>query len=138
MELRFSGPVLGLAPNFWRRCRGIQKCVSHSDPGMLLFDPENEQTLRRARQAKRRAELARLASDKNPLTMGEILTLKQIGGASTAFANQPNRFPELNANFELKSGLINLLPSSMVGRARTRLSISRILKSFAPPLEGLV
>ncbi|MED6118031.1 hypothetical protein PIB30_115642, partial [Stylosanthes scabra] len=41
--------------------------------------------------------------------MGERLTLKQIGGASTAFDNQPNRFSELNANFELKSGLINLL-----------------------------
>ncbi|MED6118080.1 hypothetical protein PIB30_116308, partial [Stylosanthes scabra] len=42
--------------------------------------------------------------------MAERLTLKQLGGASTAFDNQPNRFPELNANFELKSGLINLLP----------------------------
>ncbi|MED6126985.1 hypothetical protein PIB30_083745 [Stylosanthes scabra] len=37
--------------------------------------------------------------------MGERLTLKQIGEASTVFDNQPNRFPELNANFELKSGL---------------------------------
>ncbi|MED6221075.1 hypothetical protein PIB30_050969 [Stylosanthes scabra] len=104
---------------------------SHSDPGLLLFDPEIERTLRRARQAKRRAELARLASDNNPFnwcnsdfdsdtrtassdtgtfTMGERLTLKQIGGASTAFDNQTARFPELNANFELKSGLINLLP----------------------------
>ncbi|MED6124791.1 hypothetical protein PIB30_062270 [Stylosanthes scabra] len=43
-------------------------------------------------------------------TMGERLSLKQIGGASTAFDNQTARFPELNANFELKSGLINLLP----------------------------
>ncbi|MED6126842.1 hypothetical protein PIB30_082396 [Stylosanthes scabra] len=41
--------------------------------------------------------------------MGERVTLKQIGEASTAFDNQPIRFPELNANFELKSDLINLL-----------------------------
>ncbi|MED6225307.1 hypothetical protein PIB30_092511, partial [Stylosanthes scabra] len=98
---------------------------SHSDPGLLLFDPEIERTLRRARQAKSRVELARLASDNNSLdwsnsnsdsdtrttssntgtfTMGERLTLKQIGGASTAFDNQTARFPELNANFELKTG----------------------------------
>ncbi|MED6146984.1 hypothetical protein PIB30_039841 [Stylosanthes scabra] len=42
--------------------------------------------------------------------MGDRLTLKQIGDASTAFDNQPNRFPKLNANFKVKSGLINLLP----------------------------
>ncbi|MED6212506.1 hypothetical protein PIB30_083967 [Stylosanthes scabra] len=42
--------------------------------------------------------------------MGERLTPKQIGGASTAFDNQSARFPELNANLELNSGLINLLP----------------------------
>ncbi|MED6209556.1 hypothetical protein PIB30_055783 [Stylosanthes scabra] len=102
---------------------------SHSDPGLLLFDPKIERTLRRARQARCRAELARLGSDNNPfdwsnsdsdtrttssdigtLTMGERLTLKQIRGASTAFDNLPNRVPELNANFKLKSGLINLLP----------------------------
>ncbi|MED6113350.1 hypothetical protein PIB30_069959 [Stylosanthes scabra] len=66
-------------------------------------------------QTRRLAELARLASDNNPfhwsnsdsdtrttssdtgtLTMGERLTLKQIRGASTAFDNQPNQFPELN------------------------------------------
>ncbi|MED6109600.1 hypothetical protein PIB30_035194 [Stylosanthes scabra] len=40
--------------------------TSHSDPGLLLFDPEIERTLRRARQARCRAELARLASDNNP------------------------------------------------------------------------
>ncbi|MED6177377.1 hypothetical protein PIB30_097546 [Stylosanthes scabra] len=38
------------------------------------------------------------------------ITLKQMGGASMALENQPVRFPELNENFELKSGLINLLP----------------------------
>ncbi|MED6175891.1 hypothetical protein PIB30_082603, partial [Stylosanthes scabra] len=43
-------------------------------------------------------------------TMGERFTLKQIERASTTFDNQPNRFPKLNANFEQKSGLINLLP----------------------------
>ncbi|MED6178312.1 hypothetical protein PIB30_106368, partial [Stylosanthes scabra] len=42
-------------------------------------------------------------------TMGERLTLKQIGGANTAFDNQPNRFPKLKTNFELNSRLINLL-----------------------------
>ncbi|MED6223651.1 hypothetical protein PIB30_076135 [Stylosanthes scabra] len=83
---------------------------SHSDPGLLLFDPEIEQTLCRARQARRRAELARLASDNNPFdwsnsdsdsdtqttssdtgtfTMGERLTLKQIGEASTAPGEDP-------------------------------------------------
>ncbi|MED6186884.1 hypothetical protein PIB30_070914 [Stylosanthes scabra] len=112
--------------------------ISHSNPGLLLFDPEIERTLHRARQARRRAELARLASDNilfdwsdsdsdsntqttssdtSTLTMGERLTLKQIGGASTVFDNQPNRFTELNANFEV---------------------ISRILKSSVPPLEGPV
>ncbi|MED6126226.1 hypothetical protein PIB30_076247 [Stylosanthes scabra] len=76
-------------------------------------------------QARHRAELARLALNNNPFyssdsssdsdtqssssvsgtsTMAERLTLKQLGGASTTFDNQPNRFPELNANFELKSG----------------------------------
>ncbi|MED6109512.1 hypothetical protein PIB30_034304 [Stylosanthes scabra] len=104
--------------------------LSHSSPGSLLFDPEIERTLRRTRQARRRAELARLALNNNPFysdsssdsdtqssssvsgtsTMAERLTLKQLGGASTAFDNQPNRFPELNTNFELRSGLINLLP----------------------------
>ncbi|MED6127257.1 hypothetical protein PIB30_086400 [Stylosanthes scabra] len=44
---------------------GKQKFVSVFDPGLLLFDPEIERTLRRARQAKRRAELARMASDNN-------------------------------------------------------------------------
>ncbi|MED6170697.1 hypothetical protein PIB30_033463 [Stylosanthes scabra] len=104
---------------------------SHSDPGSLLFEPEIERTLRRTRQARRRAELARVALDNNPFyffgsssdsdtqssssvsgtpTMAERLTLKQLGGASTTFDNQPNRFPKLNTNFELKSRLINLLP----------------------------
>ncbi|MED6208137.1 hypothetical protein PIB30_042401 [Stylosanthes scabra] len=46
--------------------------------------------------------------------MAERLTLKQLGGASTAFDNQPNIFPELNANFELKSGLINLLSKAVL------------------------
>ncbi|MED6151361.1 hypothetical protein PIB30_081795 [Stylosanthes scabra] len=111
---------------------GEAKYLSHSDPGSLLFDPEIERTLRRTRQAKRRAKLVRLALNNNHFysfdcssdfntrssfsvsgtsTMAERLTLKQLGGASTAFDNQPNRFPELNANIELKSRLINLLPN---------------------------
>ncbi|MED6176159.1 hypothetical protein PIB30_085412 [Stylosanthes scabra] len=81
---------------------------SHSDPGSLLFDPEIERTLRRTRQARRRDELAKLALNNNPFyssdsssdsntrssssvsgtpTMAERLTLKQLGGASTAFNN---------------------------------------------------
>ncbi|MED6115136.1 hypothetical protein PIB30_087355 [Stylosanthes scabra] len=75
--------------------------ISHSDPGWLLFGLKIERTLRRARQARRRAELARLASDNilfdwfdsdsdsdtqttssdiGTFIMGERLTLKQIGG----------------------------------------------------------
>ncbi|MED6158650.1 hypothetical protein PIB30_034707 [Stylosanthes scabra] len=83
--------------------------LSHSDPGSLLFDLEIERTLRRTRQARRRVELVRLALNNNPFsdsssdsdtqscssvsgtsTMAERLTLKQLGGASTAFDNQPN------------------------------------------------
>ncbi|MED6143459.1 hypothetical protein PIB30_006411 [Stylosanthes scabra] len=94
---------------------------SHSSPGSLLFDPEIERTLRRTRQARRRAELARLA----------------LGGASTAFDNQPNQFPELNANFELKSGLINLLPK-FCGRPGEDPSTLRTLRLSVPPLEGPV
>ncbi|MED6171174.1 hypothetical protein PIB30_038322 [Stylosanthes scabra] len=105
------------------------RVTSHSSTGSLLFDLEIERTLRRTRQARHRAKLARLALNNNPFsdsssdfdtqssssvsstsTMAERLTLKQLGCASTAFDNQPNRFLELNANFELKSGLINLLP----------------------------
>ncbi|MED6109631.1 hypothetical protein PIB30_035414 [Stylosanthes scabra] len=40
--------------------------TSHSDPGSLLFDPEIERTLRQIRQARRRAELAKLALNNNP------------------------------------------------------------------------
>ncbi|MED6113617.1 hypothetical protein PIB30_072538 [Stylosanthes scabra] len=64
-KLRFSGPASG-------RCRQIfgavarEAEISHSDSSLLLFDPEIERTLCRARQARRRAELARLASDNNP------------------------------------------------------------------------
>ncbi|MED6210660.1 hypothetical protein PIB30_066284 [Stylosanthes scabra] len=44
--------------------------------------------------------------------MGDLprITLKQMSGSSMALENQLVRFPELNENFELKSGLINLLP----------------------------
>ncbi|MED6140914.1 hypothetical protein PIB30_098175, partial [Stylosanthes scabra] len=112
---------------------------SNSDPNLLLFDPKIERTLRHARQVRRRVELentlrsqaTRLASDNDSIysfdsdfesrtsssdtgtfTMGDVprLTLKQLGGASTALENQPTRYAELNANFELKSGLINLFP----------------------------
>ncbi|MED6165573.1 hypothetical protein PIB30_100843 [Stylosanthes scabra] len=39
-----------------RRCRGIEN-MSNSDPNLLLFDPEIERTLRRARQVRCRIEL---------------------------------------------------------------------------------
>ncbi|MED6106132.1 hypothetical protein PIB30_002025 [Stylosanthes scabra] len=77
---------------------GEAEYLSHSSPGSLLFDPEIERTLRRTRQAKRRAELARLALNNNrssdsssdsdtqssysvsgTSTMTERLTLKQPG-----------------------------------------------------------
>ncbi|MED6201480.1 hypothetical protein PIB30_095505 [Stylosanthes scabra] len=132
--------------------------ISHSDPGLLLFDPEIERTLRRARQTRRRAELTRLASDNNPFdwsnsdsdsdtrissdtgtfTMGERLTLKQIGGASTTFDNQPNRFPELNANFELKSGLTNLLPKFYVRPGEDPIKHIKDFEVIYAPLEGPV
>ncbi|MED6123911.1 hypothetical protein PIB30_054097 [Stylosanthes scabra] len=38
------------------------------------------------------------------------VTLRQMGGASVALENQPMRYPKRNENFELKTGLINLLP----------------------------
>ncbi|MED6210607.1 hypothetical protein PIB30_065715 [Stylosanthes scabra] len=47
---------------------GEAKYLSHSDPSSLLFDPLIERTLRRTRQARRRAELARLALNNNPFS----------------------------------------------------------------------
>ncbi|MED6157726.1 hypothetical protein PIB30_025998 [Stylosanthes scabra] len=38
------------------------------------------------------------------------ITLSQMGEASVALENQPVRYHELNENFELNTGLINLLP----------------------------
>ncbi|MED6150014.1 hypothetical protein PIB30_068061 [Stylosanthes scabra] len=113
---------------------------SNSYPNLLLLDPEIERTLRRTRKIRRRIEFENnlhsqtenLASvnnssyssdsdfdcdilssfDTGTSNMGDLprITLKQMGGASMALENQPVRFPELNENFELKSGLINLLP----------------------------
>ncbi|MED6224002.1 hypothetical protein PIB30_079599 [Stylosanthes scabra] len=44
----------------WRHCGGIENIYacswSNSDPNLLLFDPEIERTLRRARQVRRRIE----------------------------------------------------------------------------------
>ncbi|MED6124607.1 hypothetical protein PIB30_060469 [Stylosanthes scabra] len=59
------GPDKAAHTKFLASLPGRQKCVSYSDPGLLLFDPEIERTLRRARQARCRAELTRLASDNN-------------------------------------------------------------------------
>ncbi|MED6115538.1 hypothetical protein PIB30_091645 [Stylosanthes scabra] len=113
---------------------------SNSNPNLLLFDPEIGRTLRRARQVRRRIEfesnlrsqtenLASVnnssyssdsdsdcdilsSSDTGTSNMGDLprITLKQMGEASMALENQQVRFPKLNENFELKSGLINLLP----------------------------
>ncbi|MED6223327.1 hypothetical protein PIB30_072903 [Stylosanthes scabra] len=113
---------------------------SNFNPNLLFFYPEIERTLRRARQVRRRLEFENnlrsqtenlasqnnsayssdsdsdcdilSSSDTGTFTMGDLprITLKQMGGASMALENQPVRFPELNENFELKSGLINLLP----------------------------
>ncbi|MED6148885.1 hypothetical protein PIB30_057246, partial [Stylosanthes scabra] len=98
---------------------------SNSDPNLLLFDPEIERTLRRARQVRRRIEfennlrsqteyLASVnnssyssdsdfdfeisSSDTGTSNMGDLsrITLKQMGGTSMALENQPIRFPELN------------------------------------------
>ncbi|MED6149885.1 hypothetical protein PIB30_066923 [Stylosanthes scabra] len=105
----------------WRRCRGIENmCAcswSNSDPNLLLFDPEIERTLRRARQVRRRIEfvsnlrsqtenLASVnnssyssnsdfdsdilsSSDTGTSNMGDLprITLKQMGGASMALEN---------------------------------------------------
>ncbi|MED6187995.1 hypothetical protein PIB30_081761, partial [Stylosanthes scabra] len=97
---------------------------SNSDPNLLLFDPEIERTLRRARQVRRRIEFENnlrsrtenLASENNSSyssdsefdrdtlsfsdtgtsNMGDLprITLKQMDGASMALENQPVRFPE--------------------------------------------
>ncbi|MED6127971.1 hypothetical protein PIB30_093175 [Stylosanthes scabra] len=109
---------------------------SNSNPDLLVFDPEIERTLRRARQVRRqiefenylRSQAESLATENKYVhssdsdsefeipfsnagdnTMGDLprITLKQMGGASMALENQPVRYPELNENFELKSGLIN-------------------------------
>ncbi|MED6164185.1 hypothetical protein PIB30_087244 [Stylosanthes scabra] len=56
---------------------------SHSDPGLLLFDPEIERTLRRARQARRRAELARLASDNIPFYLSDTDSDTQTTSSNT-------------------------------------------------------
>ncbi|MED6223027.1 hypothetical protein PIB30_070055 [Stylosanthes scabra] len=98
--------------------------MSNSDPNLLLFDPEIERTLRRARQVRRRIEfenslhsqIENLASENNSAyssdsdfdcdrlfssdtgtsNMGDLprITLKQMGGASMALENQLIRFPD--------------------------------------------
>ncbi|MED6163571.1 hypothetical protein PIB30_081283 [Stylosanthes scabra] len=136
----------------WRCCQGIENMCAcswlfvdmwillNSNPNLLLFDPEIERTLRRARQVRRRIEFENnlrsqtenlatennsayssdsdfdfdipSSSDTGTSIMGNLprITLKQMGEASMSLENQPVRFSELNENFELKSGLINLLP----------------------------
>ncbi|MED6114236.1 hypothetical protein PIB30_078470 [Stylosanthes scabra] len=132
---------------------------SNLNLNLLVFDPEIERTLRRVRRVRRSIEFENnlhsqtenLASENNSIyssdsefdcdissssdtgtsTMGDLprITLKQMGGAGMTLENQPVRFPELNENFELKSGLINLLPTGGDENA---------MKAFAFPfsLEG--
>ncbi|MED6116466.1 hypothetical protein PIB30_100548 [Stylosanthes scabra] len=98
---------------------------SNSDPNLVLFDPEIERTLRRARQVRRRIEFENnlryqtknLASENNSAysshfdfycdrlsssdtgtsNMGDLprITLKQMGGASLALENQPDPIKHL-------------------------------------------
>ncbi|MED6125191.1 hypothetical protein PIB30_066370 [Stylosanthes scabra] len=96
-------PIVDLGTYAYAYEASMRTHRSHSDPGSLLFDPEIERTLRRTRQARRRAELARLSLNSNPFyssdsssdsdtqssssvsstsTMAERLTLKQLGGAN--------------------------------------------------------
>ncbi|MED6128258.1 hypothetical protein PIB30_095939, partial [Stylosanthes scabra] len=42
--------------------------------------------------------------------LNQGLALRELCSPDLAFQLQHARYPELNANFELKSGLINLLP----------------------------
>ncbi|MED6111458.1 hypothetical protein PIB30_052471 [Stylosanthes scabra] len=102
---------------------------SNSDPNLLLFDPEIERTLRRARQVRHRIEFENnlrsqtenlayennsayssdsdfdcdilFSSDIGTSNMGDLprITLKQMGGASMALENQPVQFSELNEKF---------------------------------------
>ncbi|MED6213683.1 hypothetical protein PIB30_095684, partial [Stylosanthes scabra] len=60
---------------------------SHLDPGLLLFDLEIERTLRRARQARCRAELARLASDNNPFNWSNSDSDTQTTSSNTGMMN---------------------------------------------------
>ncbi|MED6150487.1 hypothetical protein PIB30_072761 [Stylosanthes scabra] len=107
---------------------------SNSDPDLLVFNPEIERSLKHIRQVKRRIQFENTqysqikevfsetdstyssafetdielpSSDSGTSAMGDLprITLKQMGGASMALENQPVQFPELNENFELKSGL---------------------------------
>ncbi|MED6135822.1 hypothetical protein PIB30_050250 [Stylosanthes scabra] len=116
-------PSNGAVTGELKTCALVHGCLSNSDPNLLLFDPEIERTLRRARQVRRRIEFENnlrsqtenLASVNNSSyssdfdfeispsshtgtsNMGDIprITLKQMGGASMALENQPFRFPEL-------------------------------------------
>ncbi|MED6208356.1 hypothetical protein PIB30_044247 [Stylosanthes scabra] len=122
---------------------------STSTPDLLLFDPEIERTLRCARQVRRQIEFENnlcsrindLASENDfayssdpdfDLDLSDSgtsimnddiskLMLKQLGGARTAMENQPTRYPELNANFELKSGIDNCLEMAKEGIRSERL-----------------
>ncbi|MED6140089.1 hypothetical protein PIB30_089841 [Stylosanthes scabra] len=121
-------PSNGVVAGELKTCALVHGCLSNSDHNLLLFDPEIERTLRRARQVRRRIEfennfrsqtenLASMnnssyssdsdfdfeissSSDTGTSNMGDLprITLKQMGGSSMALENQPVRFPELNEN----------------------------------------
>ncbi|XP_031096961.1 uncharacterized protein LOC116001211 [Ipomoea triloba] len=89
---------------------------------ILPYDPEIERTLRNLRkQARRKLEFSALAtdfpssshSDLEEKPMAQNRTLKELGAPNLDQQPLCITFPALDANvqFELKSGLIHLLPS---------------------------
>ncbi|MED6170063.1 hypothetical protein PIB30_027243 [Stylosanthes scabra] len=86
----------------------------NSDPNLLVFDPEIERTLKHARQTRRRMHFENsLISQAGELTSEENFVYSSASESdielSSSKTGQPTRYPELNDNFELKSGLIKLL-----------------------------
>ncbi|MED6199438.1 hypothetical protein PIB30_075937 [Stylosanthes scabra] len=110
-------PSNGAVAGDLKRCALVHGCLSNTDPYLLLFYPEIERTLRRARQVRRRIEfennlrsqtenLASMnnssyssdsdsdcdilsSSDTCTSNMGDLpwITLKQMGRASMALEN---------------------------------------------------
>ncbi|MED6224169.1 hypothetical protein PIB30_081321 [Stylosanthes scabra] len=118
---------LNMCARFW-----LFVNISHSNPDLLVFDPEIERTLRRARQVWRRIEFENfLRSQTENLAAENISVQSSDSDSDTNFGTEkvfsPTRTStstmgnlpwmtlkqldfEQKENFELKSGLINLLP----------------------------